>query len=233
MRTKQRVPGSSRRDVNATRTVAAVLGVLAGVSGLDHGLFETFQGDAPTPGLMVQAIGPAQSIWAYGTEDAFTLVPNFLATGILAIAVGVLISAWSIGFIHRQNGSGVFLVLGTVLFLVGGGVAQVVFIALGWAVSRRINRPWTSGRHFLPVGADRVLAKRWWALLLAGLAFGVVALEIAISGFVPGVTDPDRIQVICWTALGTMLMLLLLAIAAGAAHDAERQVSQPVDADPR
>ena len=223
MRTKQRVPGSSRRDVNATRTIAAALGVFAGVSGLDHGLFETLQGNAPTPGLIVQAIGPTQRMWVYGTEDAFTLVPNFLATGILAMAVGVLISAWSINFIHHQGGSVVFLVLGAGLFLVGGGVAQVGFIALGWAVSRRIYRPWTGRRHFLPAGVDRVLARRWWALLVAGLVFGAVALEIAITGFVPGVTDPDRIQMICWTALGAMLIVLLLAIVAGAAHDAECQ----------
>lgn len=109
MRTKQRVLGSSRREANATRTIAAALGVFAGVSGLDHGLFETLQGNASTPGLIVQAIGPTQRMWVYGTEDAFTVVPNFLATGILAIAVGMLISAWSIGFIHRQNGPVVFL----------------------------------------------------------------------------------------------------------------------------
>ena len=233
MRTKQRVLGSSRREANATRTIAAALGVFAGVSGLDHGLFETLQGNASTPGLIVQAIGPTQRMWVYGTEDAFTVVPNFLATGILAIAMGMLISAWSIGFIHRQNGPLVFLVLGIGLFLVGGGVAQVAFIALGWAVSRRIDRPWTRRRNFLPAGVDRVLARRWRALLLAGLVFGVVALEIAITGFVPGVTDPDRIQMICWTALAAMLMVLLLAIAAGAAHDAERQARQLAVRGPR
>jgi hypothetical protein len=233
MRTRQRVLGSSRREINATRTIAAALGVFAGVSGLDHGLFETLQGNAPTPGLFIQSIGPSQRMWVYGTEDAFTLVPNFLASGILAMAMGVLISVWSIGFIHRPHGSVVFLVLGMGLFLVGGGVAQVAFIALGWAVSRRIDRPWTGRRNFLPAGVDRVLARRWWALLLAGLAFGVVALEIAITGFVPGVTDPDRIQVICWTALGAMLIVLLLAIVAGAAHDAERQAHQLAVRGPR
>ena len=88
MRTKQRVLGSSRREANATRTIAAALGVFAGVSGLDHGLFKTLQGNARTPGLIVQSIGPTQRMWVYGTEDALTLVPNFLATGILAMAMG-------------------------------------------------------------------------------------------------------------------------------------------------
>jgi len=217
----------SRRTADATRTIASALGVFAGLSGLDHGLFEALQGNAPTPGLIVQSIGPAQRMWVYGTEDAFTLVPNFLVTGILAMTVGTLVIVWSIGFIDRKDGSRVFLLLGTLLFLVGGGVAQVAFVALGWAVSRRIGRPLTWWRSILPRGAGRRLARLWLGLLLVALALGLAALEIAIAGVVPGVTDPAQARLICWSALGLMLAMLLLAVVAGSAHDAERQAEQP------
>lgn len=219
-------PGS-RRTADATRTIASALGVFAGLSGLDHGLFEALQGNAPTPGLVVQSIGPAQRMWVYGTEDAFTLVPNFLVTGILAMTVGALVIVWSIGFIDRRDGSRVFLLLGTLLFLVGGGVAQVAFVALGWAVSRRIGRPLTWWRSVLPSGAGRRLDGLWLGLLLVALALGLFALEIAIAGVVPGVTDPARARLICWSALGLMLAMLLLSVVAGSANDSERQAEQP------
>ena len=55
------------REVSGTAVVASALGVCAGVSGLDHGFFETLQGNTTTPGLIVQAIGPAQRMWIHGT----------------------------------------------------------------------------------------------------------------------------------------------------------------------
>ena len=151
MRTNSAAP-VARREVNGTRTVASALGVCVGVSGLDHGFFEALQGNTATPGLIVQAIGPAQRMWIHGTEEAFTIVPNFLVTGILAMVVGVLTIAWSIGFIDRPNGSRVLLLLGGLLFLVGGGIGMLVFLLFGWAVARRIHRPLTWWRSVLPAG---------------------------------------------------------------------------------
>jgi hypothetical protein len=71
---------------------------------------------------------------------AFTIIPNFLLTGILAILVGLSIAAWSMAFLDRPRGSTVFLLLAMALFAVGGGVAQVVFSAVAWAVATRIHR---------------------------------------------------------------------------------------------
>jgi peptidoglycan/LPS O-acetylase OafA/YrhL len=209
----------------ATRVIASTLGVVAGMSGLDHGFFETLQGNTATHGLFVQAIGPAQRMWAYGTEDAFTIVPNFLVTGILAMALGVLVIAWSVGFIDRKNGSRVFLGLAALLFLVGGGVALVGFVALCWAVSRRIGRG--SGRSPAggPGGTRKLLSRLWPAFLAASLVLVTFALEVAIAGFVPWLTNPDLIQLTCWSSLAAMLVLLLLAIAGASTDDAERRTS--------
>src|SRR5450631_4029872 len=119
------------------------LGVLFALAGANHGFFETLQGYTPTGGLIVHAIGERNRMWAYGTEDAFTLIPNFLIGGIAAITVGVLIIVWSLKFVHKKHGSLIFLLLFLLLFLVGGGVAQVIFFTLAWAVSTRINKPVT------------------------------------------------------------------------------------------
>ena len=158
-------------------------------------------------------------MWAYGTEDAFTLVPNFLVTGLLAIAVGASIIMWSIGLLDRKRRSSVLLALGTSLFLVGGGVAQVGFVLLGWVVSRRLGRPATAWQRVVPSRVGAALAGQWLGLLVASVALAAFALEVAITGFVPGVTDPNQVQLVCWSALGITLIVLATAIVGGFAHD--------------
>ena len=110
---------------HATRAIVATLGVLLAIGGLDHGLFEVLQGNVPTSGLIIQAIGDRHRMWVYGTEEALTVVPNFLATGLLAILVSVAIAVWSVGFVHTRHGATVFILLFVVLFLVGGGIGQL------------------------------------------------------------------------------------------------------------
>ena len=117
----------------------STLGVLIAVGGMDHGLFEVLPGNKPTGRLIVHAIGEQNRMWAYGTEDAFTLIPNFLITGVAAIVVSVLILVWSVVFVQKKNGSLVFLLLSILLFLVGGGVAQVVFFLLWHGPSRPVS----------------------------------------------------------------------------------------------
>jgi hypothetical protein len=207
------------REVNGTRMVASALGVCVGVSGLDHGFFEALQGNMATPGLIVQAIGSAQRMWIHGTEEAFTLVPNFLVTGILAMVVGVLTIVWSIGFIDRPNGSRVLLLLGGLMFLVGGGIGMLVFLLFGWAVARRIHRPLTWWRSVLPTGAGRALSMAWPGLVAVGLVLYAFSLEVAIVGFVPAVSDPEQALVICWSALLAMLAALGVALVGASAAD--------------
>jgi peptidoglycan/LPS O-acetylase OafA/YrhL len=207
---------------NGTKAVAAALGVCVGVSGLDHGFFEALQGNTPTPGLIVQAIGPAQRMWAYGTEEAFTIVPNFLATGLLAIAVGLATIIWSVRCLDRPNGSRILLLLGGLMFLVGGGIGMLVFLLAAWLVARRIHRPLTWLPSRLPATLGRALSRSWPAFVVAGLALYAFALEVAIVGFVPGVSDPDQALNLCWLALlGTLASMAIALIGASVDRSVE------------
>ena len=95
----------------ATRIIVATLGTIFGISGMNHGFYEIRQGNIPTGGLFISAIGEAQMMWTHGNELAFTLIPNFLMTGIAAMLVGLAIIIWSLGFVHKKNGSVVFILL--------------------------------------------------------------------------------------------------------------------------
>ena len=221
-------PGRSRfwREISATRAIVSTLGVLLALGGMDHGLFEALQGNKPTGGLIVHAIGEQNRMWAYGTEDAFTLIPNFRTTGVAAVVVSVMILVWSAGFVHKKNGSLVFLLLSILLFLVGGGVAQVVFFTLAWAVSTRINKPVTWLRVVFPESVRRALAKLWLWLLIVFTLLALIALEIAIVGYVPRVNNPKLALHICWSILAVSLVVLLAALVCGFAHDLDHSAWQ-------
>ena len=203
----------------ATRIIVSTLGVTLGIAGIDHGFFEVLQGNVPTPGLFVQAIGPANRMWVYGTEDAFTLIPNFLITGIFAMILSLIVMIWCIGFIHKKNGPRIFILLCVLLFLVGGGVAQVVGFILVWAMATQINSPLTWWRKALSESLMNRLSSSWLFFLAIGSLLFLIALEIAIAGFVPGANNPMQKQYICWSLLGVALVAYLLSFIAGFAYD--------------
>ena len=207
-----------------TRVNVATIGVIFGLSGMTHGCSEVLQGNTPTNGLFINAIaaGSSWTRWAEGGEGAFTIVPNFLITGILAMLVGLVIVIWSVGYMQKQHSALVYLLLFIVLFLVGGGIGQVVFFIPAWVVATRIHKPLTWWRNVLPPGVRRGLAPTWcWVLIVASLLI-LTALVIAIFGYIPGVSDMDQVLAITLSLVGASLGFFLLAFVAGFAYDLER-----------
>lgn len=207
----------------ATKIIVSTLGVILGISGMGHGFFEILQGNTQTNGLVIHAIGEADRLWIYGTEPAFTLIPNFLITGILSIIVSLVVIIWSIGFVHKKNGPLIFLLLFILLFLVGGGIGQIIFFTLGWAISTRINKPLIWWQKNLSVSARKIFSELWLLCLITSSLLLLFALEIAIFGLVPSVKDPDRISMVMLFSLGSCLVLYILAFISGFAHDIEKQ----------
>jgi hypothetical protein len=186
---------------------------------MSHGFFELLQGNAPTGGLFISAIGESQRMWLHGNEYALTLIPNFLVTGIAAMLVGLAIIIWSLGFVHKKNGPKILLLLFVLLIMVGGGVAQVLFFPWIWLVSTRINRPLVGWRKRLPRMIQVPLAKLWpWGLLIcSGLLLFVFG--IAFFGFVPTVSDPEAVLSLMLTCLAVAAVFLPLTFFSGFAYD--------------
>ena len=210
----------------ATRIIVATMGVLLGLAGMNHGFFEILQGNTPTNGLIIQAIGDAHQMWSYGTEEAFTIVPNFLLTGVLAVLISIAIIIWSVGFVHKKQGPTIFILLFLLLFLVGGGIGQIVFFIPTWLASTRINKPLTWWRRVLTEKIRQVLAKLWPYLISAALFCFLFALEIAIFGLVPGVDNPDTALTICWSLLFAAWILMLFSFVCGFAYDLQHQTEK-------
>lgn len=216
---------------HATRTIVTTIAIVLATAGLDHGIFEILQGNTTTPGLIIQAIGSAQLMWPFGTEEAFTIIPNFLLTGIAAVIVSLAIVVWSIWFVHTKRGAPVLGVLFILLFLVGGGIAaQIMFVPFTWAAATRINKNLDGWRKILPAGFRRGFGKIWRFTLTVGTLSFLVGLFIAITGYVPGQSDPQVILNICWAFIFIGgLGVYLLTFVSGFAHDIEQQTKAALE----
>jgi hypothetical protein len=153
----------------ATRITATVLGLVAGGAGIEHGVFEALQGNAQPAGLMIASIGPPcvpEQTWN-ACEPAMTVMPSFLLTGILAIALGCAVMIWSAFFLQRRRGGLVLILLSVLLLLFGGGIFPPIIGFVAGALGTRIHKPLAPEKSRLSGGSLRFLAALYpWALVL-------------------------------------------------------------------
>ncbi len=205
------------QNINATRLFALIQGIFIGLSGMIHGISEVFQGNKPTGGLLLESIG------------AFTIIPNYLMTGIAAIVVGLAVLFWTIAFIHKKNGPTIFLLLSILLFLAGGGIAQVLLFLITWAVSTRIDKPLSWWRKSLSENLRIRLANIWPAILMTGYGFVAVGVGIWLILTPPGAAYKDPLALyVCWAFLIIGVLILVCSIVAGFAHEIERRMRMAV-----
>lgn len=153
----------------ATRAVAALIGIAAGLAGIEHGYFEARQGAIALSGLMFPSMGPPcvpEAAWN-ACEPALTILPTYLITGIVSIIVGAAIVIWSAAFIQRKHGGLVLMLLSVALLLFGGGIFPPVIAFIAGLVSTRINTPLIWWRTHLSDGVVHFLAALWpWPLAI-------------------------------------------------------------------
>jgi hypothetical protein len=210
----------------ATRVVASALGIFVGLAGIDHGIFEILQGNLATNSVMIAAIGSAQRFWQYGDEPALTIIPNFLATGILAVIFGILLTIWSIKFIGKKYGAEILFLLGVTLFLFGGGFAPIFMTLIASLTATRINKPLNFWRAALPSFVRSVLGKIWLGTLLAFTLIFIVSVSIAIFGWpLTSFYDADTTLNILNLLSYIMLGFMLLSPITGFARDIQEQAA--------
>ena len=198
--------------------------VLLGMAGiLNHGLFEILQGNNSTNGFYIEAIGEADRFWVHGTEGAFTIIHNFLITGIFAVLTGLAIIVWSLKHIHKKLGTTVFLSLLILLTLVGGGIGFILLFVPTWAFATRINKPLDWWKKVLTDGLKKTLSALWvYSLVITSLAW-LILMELGIFGYFPGQVNPDTILNIVFVFLFSSAILACISfICAFAADITER-----------
>jgi hypothetical protein len=198
------------------------VGILLAVSGFEHGLFEALQGSTPTNGLFIQAINKTMQRWEYGGEDAFTIIPNYLGTGIAAITVSIIITIWLVLFVHRRLGLIVLPLLFILLAMVGGGIAFMPFFIVTWAYATRINKPLLWWKRIFPRNAITAIGFLWPYTLSAVVACWGIAIEIAILGYFPGLSHAEILIAIDWAFLLATFLFMNISYVSGFAYDITR-----------
>jgi hypothetical protein len=110
--------------MNKLALSATALGIFTGLGGASHGPGEILQGNV-VPGALVIEAWPTLTV--LNGEPAMTIIPSYLLSGILTIAVGVLMAVWAGKFIEHKYGGVVLILLTVVLLLVGGGLVPPIF----------------------------------------------------------------------------------------------------------
>ena len=214
---------SAFENLNATRVIATSIGVFFGLfSGVNHGIFELLQGNKPMDGLVIDAIGEAQKFWSLGGEPAFTLIPNFMLTGIASMIVGLAIVIWSIWFLDGKYGRSVFLGLFVLSFMVGGGIGQIAFFIPTWAFATRMDKPLNWWRKVLPRSIWPFLSRLWIITLILALITMLIGLEMAIFGYFPGITEPSIIESTALLFVLVAAILCIISFIAGFGHELKR-----------
>ncbi len=206
--------------MSATRVTASVLAVLAALTSVVHGYREIQYGNTPTGGMLMTSVG------------AFSLIPNYLLTGIVTILVSLAIIVWTVGFLGTRRGPLVLLLLVIALFLVGGGFAHVIAFALAWAMSTRIGKPLIWWRRVLPGGLRRALGRLWPSLFAVSLVSSGLGVGIWLFDYVPGVGNETQKIHLTWALLLVGLAALLVTVVSAFARDIESQIESAPAAQP-
>ena len=207
-----------------TRIIGSAIGVLLGIGGfINHGIFEVLQGNTPTNGFFIEAIGKANRFWVHGTEAAATIIPNFLVTGICVMLVGLAIILWSVRFIQIKYGATVFLLLSILLTLVGGGIGHIILFLLVWAYATRINKSLEWWKEILSERFRKVISKLWIYGLIATSISWLIVMELGIFGYFPGQSNPDAILNIVFIFLFSTVILANLTFISGITRDIEER----------
>jgi hypothetical protein len=219
----------TKTGIRATRVVASTLGTVVGLAGIDHGIFEILQGNVVPDSLIIEAIGPAQRFWEHGVEPALTIIPSFLASGILSVVLGIVVTVWAVAFIHGRYGAWVFLALALALFLVGGGFAPIFTTVLATLTATQIDKPLTWWRRLLPKSVLPVLGRAWLVVLVAFAVLFAISVEIAIFGWpLTAFYNADATLSILNAVAYIMLGFMILSPLTGLAHDIHTQAERTV-----
>jgi hypothetical protein len=212
----QKAEAAKRRSIWIT---TVVIGVLCGVSGLEHGFFETLQGATIATGRNISAIGEANRFWKCGFEHAYTLIPILQITGVTAMLISVAVIICATCFMRQRYAWLVFILLSVFQYITGGGAAQIGLAVVMGLVAARIDKPLKIWRAVVPTILRRIVGKAWLPLLVIFSALFCQSIVTAVFGFFHGISDPGVILKVLWDMLYIMMGLFVLSIVSAFSHD--------------
>jgi hypothetical protein len=209
---------------NAVGLTAGIYGIYAGILGVEHGFFETLQGNTAPAHLRIFAVS-RELPFPFGHEPAMTLIPNYMATGIAAMLCGLAICVWSSRFVRGKRGEVVLASLSVLLLLAGGGFGPISLLVVACIAASRIGMPLKTRLSRNLFGPPHLLARAWPWLLVASLLW--VPLEFAVGQFFHLQNDHRQsLSNLNLLLSYPMLCLFVLSLIAAIDRDSAKQVNR-------
>ncbi|MGA2143045.1 MAG: hypothetical protein ABSG94_11590 [Brevinematales bacterium] len=192
-----------------TRILLIIAVVLTGLTGSVHGITEILQGNKPANDILTR-IG------------AFTIIPNYLLTGIFTTVISISVIIWVIFYLHKKFGVIVYFILSIMLVLFGGGIAIIFGYLLSWPLALMIDKPFYFWRKLLPDSIRKIFSALWLPAIIASLLFLCTGVIVWIIYATPGeIHAISIIQYFLWASLLIGGVLLIFSIISGFARDIE------------
>jgi hypothetical protein len=222
-RSSLEINGQRLEKRSAVAVTAAVYGIYAGFLGVEHGFFETLQGNTAPEHQKIYAVNPWELPFPFGHEPAMTVIPNFLFTGIAALLCGLSIMLWSMRLLRGKRGAAVLLLLSVALLLVGGGFGPISLLIVACLAASQIGRTAKMAHRSKTPMLRRALARTWPWWLVASLLW--VPAEL-VAGQILHWSNDHRQSLSNLNLLLSypMLALFVLSLVAAFASDKEKQV---------
>lgn len=106
---------------NKTTIVTSVMGTIAGIAGMEHGIGEIMQGNVVPPGIFFESWPDSKLFANMAGEPAMSLIPNMLMSGMVSLFIAVYLIYWSLTQTDSKYYGFGFLCISSLLLLVGGG----------------------------------------------------------------------------------------------------------------
>ena len=215
---------AATQGANALRVTAAVFGAYAGFLGCEHGFFEALQGNSTPAAARIMAVSGPGLPFPFGHEPALTVLPNYVATGILAMIIGLTIIAWSSMFVQRKHGAVVLALLSSLLFLFGGGFGPVSLLIAAVIAAAGSGKSPGSGRQLLSPLLRQASARLWPWMLSAALVW--VPFELVLGLIFHLTNDPQqRLNNLNLLLSYPLLIFIALTVATGFARQAQQSIA--------
>jgi hypothetical protein len=159
--------------ISAARLVASIIGALAGLGGMTHGIGEILQGNAAPDGLVINSWTQGPIATNLGGEPGMTIVPNLLVTGMLTVLVSLAVIIWAAAFVQRKHGGWILMLLSVAMLLVGGGFAPPIIGVLAGVAGTRISATASGWRPHLSRNTRRFFARLWPWVFAVCVANGI------------------------------------------------------------
>ncbi|MBI9052012.1 MAG: hypothetical protein JEZ00_21535 [Anaerolineaceae bacterium] len=208
----------------ATITVTSIMGIIAGVAGIEHGIGELLQGNI-RPQHIVFASWPESRLFdIMAGEPAMSLIPNMLISGIITILLAVYVIYWAARRMGQKNGGPVLIGLSVMLLLVGGGFGPPLLGIILGTVSIFFHRQQTKPNRQQPDGFSLKVGQSWKIIFGFTLCFWLFLFPI-----LPGLKLFFIIQNEQLVSITTLLAFtfLGLSIFSAGVSDRIRQQSNP------